>query len=114
MKTFDYETSRIKDFWFILGNTVGVWQQLILCDSPQVYHFDLRAAVGYVAIMTADDNGHLEPRDLIKIVGRGAIKIKTPPRAKVTITYWSDVDLASWHRNERHRWHTIHGAKRKR
>lgn len=114
MKTFDYRTSRVKDFTIIFGDTIKVWKQLEFIDAPMDLRIEQRAALGYFVVMSTDDAGHLEPRDCVMLLGDGSARLLFPQDADVAMRYWSDVDLSNWYRSNKNDWHRVRRATRKR
>ncbi len=112
MKVFDYRNSGLKQFVLTMGDTVTIWKQAMLFAT----HVDLlaqhQASVGYVAVQTIDDNGHLESRDLIKLIGGGQACLLFDTDATVHTTYWTDYDLVAWYNNDRNLWHRVRQVSR--
>ena len=107
MKVFDYTGSRKRAFHITLGDTVTVWKQVLLFSDHLDFIVQHRASCGYLAVMTVDDGGHLEPRDLVKLVNGGQVSLLFPPDASVAIAYWTDYDMTSWYNNDHRAWHVV-------
>lgn len=107
MKTFNYTTSRGTRFTVMCSSTVTLWKQLALVDCPISIVARQSASIGFVVVMTPDHNGHLTPRDRVKLIGDGCINVVFPAGSDIEYLRWSDGDMSDWYRYEENLWHRV-------